>query len=117
MRTAICPHPAPRSGYDGKLQIGILPVSLFCSGHTLFVQDMPAKHDLEPYVAHATFQFSGTPGKRNRFRERLMWNDPPEYFKVSRRRRRRRRTRWSVRVGGQGRRGCARVMALRCMMG
>ena len=22
----------------------------------------------------------GTPGKRNRFREALLWNDPPEYF-------------------------------------
>jgi hypothetical protein len=32
---------------------------------------------------HATFQFSGTPGKRNRFRERLLWNDPPSYFEHS----------------------------------
>jgi len=35
---------------------------------------------LKPYVAHATFQYSGTPGKRNRFREFLLWDDPPEYF-------------------------------------
>jgi hypothetical protein len=35
---------------------------------------------LKPYVVHATFQYSGTPGKRNRFREHLMWNDPPSYF-------------------------------------
>lgn len=30
---------------------------MFCSGHTFFVQQMPAKLGLEPYVAHATFQF------------------------------------------------------------
>ncbi|MEW5317003.1 MAG: hypothetical protein WDW38_008337 [Sanguina aurantia] len=35
---------------------------------------------LQPYVAHATFQYSGTPGKRHRFREALLWEDPPEYF-------------------------------------
>jgi len=28
---------------------------------------------MTPYVVHATFQFSGTPGKRHRFREALMW--------------------------------------------
>jgi hypothetical protein len=67
---------------------------------------MPDKLGLQPYVVHATFQFSGTPGKRHRMRERLWWNvrlcfarqrgaaamradagvrlprlqDPPEYF-------------------------------------
>ena len=35
---------------------------------------------LKPYVAHATFQYSGTPGKRHRFRESLLFDDPPEYF-------------------------------------
>ena len=38
-------------------------VSMFCSGHTFFVQHMPAKLGLEPYVAHATFQF-GEPGRQ-----------------------------------------------------
>lgn len=60
--------------YDGKLKCGILPVSVFCSGHTGFTQRMPDKLGLKPYVVHATFQFSGTPGKRNRMRERLWWN-------------------------------------------
>ena len=27
-------------GYDGNLTMGILPVSLFCSGHTFFTQRM-----------------------------------------------------------------------------
>ncbi|KAL4450568.1 hypothetical protein ABPG77_000924 [Micractinium sp. CCAP 211/92] len=66
--------------YDGKLKCGILPVSLFCSGHTGFTQNMPGKLGLKPYVVHATFQYSGTPGKRHRMRERIWWNDGPEYF-------------------------------------
>jgi len=67
-------------GYNGSLLIGILPVSLFCSGHTFFTQQMPLQMAAKPYVAHATFQFSGTPGKRNRFREHLLWSDPPAYY-------------------------------------
>ncbi|KAL4439682.1 hypothetical protein ABPG75_002683 [Micractinium tetrahymenae] len=67
--------------YDGKLKCGILPVSIFCSGHTGFTQNMPGKLGLKPYVVHATFQYSGTPGKRHRMRERMWWNDGLEYFK------------------------------------
>lgn len=67
-------------GWKGRIKFGILPVSRFCSGHTYFVQHMPQRVNTLPYVAHATFQFGGTPGKRNRFREALLWNDPPEYF-------------------------------------
>jgi hypothetical protein len=66
-------------GFNGQLKIGILPVSMFCSGHTYFVQRMPQKYNLDPYVVHATFQFSGTEGKRNRMRESMLWIDPPEY--------------------------------------
>ena len=62
------------SGYDGKYKFGILPVSMFCSGHTYFTQRMPFKLGLDPYVVHATFQFSGTPGKRWRLREALLWD-------------------------------------------
>jgi len=68
------------SGYRGKLKIGILPVSTFASGHTYFVQRMFEKVKQEPYVIHATFQFSGTEGKRHRLREALVWSDPPEYY-------------------------------------
>ena len=49
-------------------------MATFCSGHTFFVQRMPEKLGLDAYVAHATFQYSGTPGKRHRFREALLWN-------------------------------------------
>ncbi|KXZ43660.1 hypothetical protein GPECTOR_83g272 [Gonium pectorale] len=67
-------------GYDGKLTVGVLPCALFASGHTFFVQRKYAELGQEPYVAHATFQYSGTPGKRHRFREALLFDDPPEYF-------------------------------------
>ncbi|PNW80858.1 hypothetical protein CHLRE_07g332500v5 [Chlamydomonas reinhardtii] len=67
-------------GYDGKLTVGVLPCALFASGHTFFVQRKYAELGLEPYVAHATFQYSGTPGKRHRFREFMLFEDPPEYY-------------------------------------
>lgn len=44
---------------------------------------MQRKHEefgLEPYVAHATFQYSGTPGKRHRFREAMLFEDPRSYY-------------------------------------
>ncbi|KAI3434501.1 hypothetical protein D9Q98_002576 [Chlorella vulgaris] len=69
--------------YDATLKCGILPVSIFCSGHTGFTQRMPDQLGLLPYVVHATFQFSGTPGKRHRMRERLWWNDAADYFSSS----------------------------------
>jgi hypothetical protein len=42
MRKTLGPDVANSSGlfysYDGTLKLGILPVSIFCSGHTYFVQ-------------------------------------------------------------------------------
>lgn len=35
---------------------------------------------VQPYALHATFQFSGTPGKRHRMREFMLFEDPPEYY-------------------------------------
>eukprot|EP01065_Artemidia_motanka_P007583 TRINITY_DN13793_c0_g1_i1.p1 TRINITY_DN13793_c0_g1~~TRINITY_DN13793_c0_g1_i1.p1 ORF type:complete len:673 (+),score=122.97 TRINITY_DN13793_c0_g1_i1:96-2114(+) len=66
--------------YQGKLRVGIFPVHTFCNGHTFFVQRLPQKYNARPYVAHATFQFAGTEGKRHRFREAKLWYDPPEYY-------------------------------------
>ncbi|GJP56702.1 hypothetical protein CLOM_g15757 [Closterium sp. NIES-68] len=66
--------------FDGTLKLGILPVALFCSGHTYFVQHLYRKIGLEPYAMHATFQFAGTEGKRHRFREAMAFIDPPEYY-------------------------------------
>jgi arabinosyltransferase len=66
-------------GYGG-LKFGILPVSTFASGHTFFVQRMHERTNREPYVVHATFQFSGTEGKRHRLREFQLWYDDQEYY-------------------------------------
>ncbi|GMH22835.1 hypothetical protein Nepgr_024678 [Nepenthes gracilis] len=66
--------------YDGNLKLGLLPASIFCSGHTYFVQGMHLQLRLEPYAVHTTFQFAGTPGKRHRLREGMMFYDPPEYY-------------------------------------
>ena len=73
------------SMYDGKIKLGVLPVALFNNGHTYFAQRLPELLELNPYAMHATFQYEGTPGKRNRMRESNQWlgdRDVPEYFDV-----------------------------------
>ena len=97
------PPPRPDGlfpAYDNSLLFGILPVDLFASGHTFFVQRLPERtgaggglfggekeaeegdfnHSSSPpssssgpFVVHATFQFSGDEGKRHRLRERYLW--------------------------------------------
>ncbi len=44
-------------GYEGSLTMGILPVSIFCSGHTMYVQRLGERLGLQPYAVHGTFQF------------------------------------------------------------
>eukprot|EP00250_Pteridium_aquilinum_P008747 c18180_g1_i1 orf=861-2705(-) len=66
--------------YNGDLKLGILPVSIFCSGHTYFVQALYRKLGLMPYAVHTTFQFGGTPGKRHRLREAKLFIDKPDYY-------------------------------------
>eukprot|EP00850_Spirogloea_muscicola_P000330 SM000001S04732 [mRNA] locus=s1:1888699:1891984:+ [translate_table: standard] len=67
--------------YGRQMWAGILPVSLFCNGHVYFVQRIPQRHRLVPYVVHNTFQFHFAPGKIARFREAELWAlDPPSYY-------------------------------------
>ena len=67
--------------YDGKLMLGVLPTSTFASGHTFYAQRMFIRLGADPYIVHNTFQFSGTPGKRHRFREFMIWEaDAEEYY-------------------------------------
>ncbi|XP_071702173.1 arabinosyltransferase XEG113 [Rutidosis leptorrhynchoides] len=66
--------------YDGTLKLGLLPASIFCSGHTYFVQAMYQQLRLEPYAVHTTFQYAGTEGKRHRLREAMVFYDQPEYY-------------------------------------
>ena len=90
---------------NGTALLGVLPVADYASGHTFFVQRLAERRSGEaeglavaaaggsrtthvlpppsphPTVVHATFQFSGTPGKRHRLRERRLWAvDQPEYY-------------------------------------
>ncbi|KAH9321207.1 hypothetical protein KI387_015846, partial [Taxus chinensis] len=66
--------------FDGTLKLGILPASIFCSGHTYFVQAQHVQLGLDPYAVHTTFQFAGTEGKRHRMREAKLFFDKPEYY-------------------------------------
>ncbi|KAJ8490237.1 hypothetical protein OPV22_011958 [Ensete ventricosum] len=66
--------------YDGTLKLGLLPASIFCSGHTYFIQAMPQQLKLEPYAVHTTFQFAGSDGKRHRLREAMLFYDQPAYY-------------------------------------
>ncbi|KAL4446836.1 hypothetical protein ABPG77_008080 [Micractinium sp. CCAP 211/92] len=69
---------------NGTLRLHPLPVLLFPGGHMAFVQRLPSKYRVEPYVVHATFQRYSTDlsryGKRGRFRQFGLWLlDGPEY--------------------------------------
>lgn len=69
--------------YNGKIMLGTLPVALFNNGHTYFTQRLPEAINVNPYAMHATFQYEGTPGKRNRMREANQWlgdRDDASYF-------------------------------------
>ena len=69
--------------YNGKVNMGTLPVALFNNGHTFFTQRLHEALNVNPYAMHATFQYEGTPGKRNRMREANQWlgdKDNSEYF-------------------------------------
>ena len=59
---------------------GVLPVSLFASGHTFFVSRMAHLMHQHPYMVHTTFQYGGAQGKRHRLRESMMWEDEPTYY-------------------------------------
>ncbi|XP_021595604.1 arabinosyltransferase XEG113 isoform X3 [Manihot esculenta] len=69
--------------FDGNLKLGILPASIFCNGHTYFVQAMYQQLRLEPYAVHTTYQYAGTEGKRHRLREAMAFYDPPDYYDAS----------------------------------
>ncbi|XP_062215246.1 arabinosyltransferase XEG113-like isoform X2 [Phragmites australis] len=66
--------------YDGKLKLGVLPASIFCNGHTYFVQGMHQQLHLKPYAVHTTFQYAGTEGKRHRLREAMLFVDQLSYY-------------------------------------
>ena len=66
---------------DGThVMAGVLPVSLFASGHTFFVSRMAHLMHEHPFMVHTTFQYGGAQGKRHRLREAMMWEDDPAYY-------------------------------------
>lgn len=66
---------------DGThVMAGVLPVSLFASGHTFFVSRMAHIMNEHPFMVHTTFQYGGAQGKRHRLRESMMWEDEPDYY-------------------------------------
>lgn len=83
-------------GANWTALVGVLPVDAYASGHTFFVQRLAERlagradaggagkgdgSPSTPLAVHATFQFSGTAGKRHRLRERRLWAvDPPAYY-------------------------------------
>ena len=65
-----------------RVKMGALPVSLFANGHTYYVQRLHERERKNAYAVHATFQYGGTPGKRNRMREANAWmGEEEEYFR------------------------------------
>lgn len=40
----------------------------FPNGHIFFTARLPQREGIKPYAVHCTYQYSGTPGKRSRFR-------------------------------------------------
>ena len=65
---------------DTHVMAGVLPVSLFASGHTFFVSRMAHLMHQHPFMVHTTFQYGGAQGKRHRLREAMMWEDEPDYY-------------------------------------
>ena len=63
----------PCRGHGGELLVGVLPVALFANGHTFFISNLGETLGLQPIAAHNNLHFSGTHGKRHRFRETGLW--------------------------------------------
>eukprot|EP00899_Mesostigma_viride_P000582 jgi/Mesvir1/10524/Mv21766-RA.2 len=55
--------------YRDTMNLGILPLLQFCSGHIYFAQ----RTSVTPYMVHNTFQFHANAGKIARFREDGLW--------------------------------------------
>ncbi|GIL68302.1 hypothetical protein Vafri_21586 [Volvox africanus] len=67
-------------GANGTLGVGVLPVASFSGGHTFYVQRLYEVQRVKPYAVHCTFQYGANPGKRNRLREAMLFDDPPSYY-------------------------------------
>jgi hypothetical protein len=59
--------------WASRVSFEALDVLDFCNGHVYHTQQLPQKLNHTPFMVHNTFQFGGTPGKRHRFREAMLW--------------------------------------------
>jgi hypothetical protein len=60
--------PLTGAGSDRVAQVAALPTMHFPNGHIFFTARLPQREGIKPYAVHCTYQYSGTPGKRSRFR-------------------------------------------------
>jgi hypothetical protein len=51
-----------------SLSVAVLPTMHFPNGHIFFTARLPQRQGITPFAVHCTYQYSGTPGKRSRFR-------------------------------------------------
>eukprot|EP01062_Namystynia_karyoxenos_P026232 TRINITY_DN20445_c0_g1_i3.p1 TRINITY_DN20445_c0_g1~~TRINITY_DN20445_c0_g1_i3.p1 ORF type:complete len:637 (+),score=132.90 TRINITY_DN20445_c0_g1_i3:73-1911(+) len=68
--------------WGGRILLGVLPAYVFLNGHTFFIQGLhrhPRFAHQPPIAVHASFASFGAAGKRQRFREAMLWHDPPDY--------------------------------------
>jgi len=73
------------NGGDGRVVIGVLPLSRFLNGHTFFVQHVHTLPQAKPPLSvHMTYQFAeGSKfayGKRQRLRQAGLWLVEPESY-------------------------------------
>ena len=71
--------------WHGRITVGVLPYLSFPGGHSIWVENTPNTTGVEPVAIHATFTFGDTPeyafGKRERFREKALWDiEHSEYY-------------------------------------
>ena len=66
--------------WHGKVRVGALPTVLFCNGQVYFVQKLPQRLGITPFMAHVTHVFGGDHGKRHRLRETMLFSDDVAYY-------------------------------------
>ena len=66
--------------YNESLRCSYLSIQVAGNGHSYFIQGFRD----DAFFVHATFVFSATAGKRNRYREALLWRDSDNYYNSDR---------------------------------
>ena len=66
----------------GRLGMGVLPMLLFCTSYTYFIQaELRATTGAQPYSLHAIYSLGGDPERKIALlREAQGWHDPADYL-------------------------------------